>query len=135
MVTAYIGIGSNIGDRQTNINKAIAHLRNSENIKVIKVSSIYETEPMSGPLQPNYLNGVIEIETDFSPLDLLKHLNEIEIKLGRVRSVKFGPRIIDLDILLYGDMEINDEHLTIPHPRMHERDFVLRGLREVTKAY
>lgn len=134
MVTTYIGIGSNLGNRQQNINKAISYLKDSDKIEVKKVSSIYETEPIGGPPQGKFLNGVIEIETDLSPLDLLDRLDEIEMKLGRVRSEKNGPRTIDLDILLYSDIQINNERLTIPHPHMQEREFVLRGLREITQA-
>ncbi len=131
MVTAYIGIGSNLGDRQDNINKAISYLNNSDSIRVTKISSIYETEPVSGPPQGKYLNGVIKIRTNLSPLDLLGRLDKIEMKLGRVRFVKFGPRTIDLDILLYGDIKMDNDRLTIPHPRMFEREFVSRGLREL----
>ncbi|MCK4463519.1 MAG: 2-amino-4-hydroxy-6-hydroxymethyldihydropteridine diphosphokinase [Candidatus Omnitrophica bacterium] len=134
MVTSYIGIGSNLGDRQGNINKAISYLKDSDKIEVKKVSSIYETEPIGGPPQGKFLNGVIEIDTDLSPLDLLDRLDEIEMKLGRVHSEKNGPRTIDLDILLYSDTQINNERLTIPHPHMQEREFVLRGLREITQA-
>ena len=132
MVTSYIGIGSNLGDRQGNINKAMSYLKDSDDIEVTKVSSIYETEPIGGPPQGKFLNGVIEIETLLSPLDLLDRLLKIEMKLGRVRSRKNGPRTIDLDILLYSDTQINNERLTIPHPHMQEREFVLRGLREIT---
>lgn len=134
MVTSYIGIGSNLGDRRQNINRAISYLKDSDNIKVTKVSSIYETEPVGGPPQEKFLNGVIEIDTDLPPLDLLDRLEEIETKLGRVRSEKNDPRTIDLDILLYGDIQINNERLTVPHPRMREREFVLRGLREINQA-
>ncbi len=132
MVRSYIGIGSNLGDRQGNINKAMSYLKDSDDIEVTKVSSIYETEPIGGPPQGKFLNGVIEVDTDLSPLDLLDRLLKIEMKLGRVRSLKNGPRTIDLDILLYNDTQINNERLVIPHPHMQEREFVLRGLREIT---
>ncbi len=132
MATSYIAIGSNLGDRQGNMDKAMSYLKNSDDIKVTKVSSIYETEPIGGPPQGKFLNGVIEIETLLSPLDLLDRLLKIEMRLGRVRSLKNGPRTIDLDILLYSDTQINNEHLVIPHPHMQEREFVLRGLREIT---
>lgn len=131
MITAYIGIGSNLGNRKENIDKAITYLECSEDIKIVKVSSIYETDPVGGPSQGKYLNGVIKIETGLSPSGLLSCLNEIEDRMSRVRSEKNGPRVIDLDILLYGDTKINTEHLSIPHPRMLEREFVLRGLREI----
>ena len=132
MATSYIGIGSNLGDRQGNIDKAMSYLKDSDDIKVVKVSSIYESEPIGGPPQEKFLNGVIEIETLLSPLDLLDQLLKIEMKLGRVRSLKNGPRTIDLDILLYSDTQINNERLVIPHPHMQEREFVLRGLKEIT---
>lgn len=131
MTTAYIGIGSNLENRKQYIDDAITLLNDSESIGVKKVSTIYETEPMGGPPQGDYLNGVIEVETDFSPYDLLKYLNDIELRLGRVRTEHYGPRQIDLDILLYGDIKINQKDLTIPHPLIGARDFVLRGLREI----
>lgn len=131
MITAYIGIGSNLGNRRENIEKALAFLENSENIKIIKKSSIYETAPVGGPDQGPYLNGVIEIETGLKPRGLLKRLNEIEDALGRVRIERNGQRTIDLDILLYGGMAFSDDKLTIPHPRMYQRDFVMRGLMEI----
>ena len=132
MVTAYIGIGSNLGNRQENIDKAVSYLEASKDIELIRKSSMYETEPEGAPLgQGKYLNGVIEIKTGFIPLDLLRLLNEIEAKLGRKRLIKNGPRTIDLDILLYGDLKIEEKDLIIPHPRMHRRDFVLRPLREI----
>jgi len=132
VVTAYIGIGSNLGNRQENIDKAVSYLEASKDIELIRKSSMYETEPEGAPLgQGKYLNGVIEIKTGFIPLDLLRLLNEIEAKLGRKRLIKNGPRTIDLDILLYGDLKIEEKDLIIPHPRMHRRDFVLRPLREI----
>lgn len=131
MAKVYIGIGSNLGDRQKNIGRAMAYLKGSKDIEITKVSSIYETEPVGGPPQEKFLNGVIEIETALAPLDLLGYLNETEKRIGRIRSRKDGPRTIDLDILLYGDIEVDNERLKIPHPRMHKREFVLRGLREI----
>ena len=131
MVTAYIGIGSNLGNRQENIDKAVSYLEASEDVELIRQSAICETEPEDGPEQGKYLNGVIEIKTGLSPLDLLRLLNEIEAKLGRKRIIKNGPRTIDLDILLYGDLKIDEKNLTIPHPRMHKREFVLRPLKEI----
>lgn len=133
MVICYVGIGSNIGDRRSLIDRAIADLRGSEGIKVLRVSSIYETDPVSDIPQGKFLNGVIEMETDLTPALLLKELNRIEKKLGRKRSVKNTPRTMDLDILYYGDEKISTKDLIIPHPRMHEREFVLKGLRELGK--
>lgn len=133
MTRCYIGIGSNIGDRQAYIDKAIEELKSSKAIKVKRVSAIYETEAVSDIKQGKFLNGVIEIETDFKARPLLKELNRIEEKLGRKRTVRDGPRTIDLDILYYGDEKFNEEGLVIPHPRIKEREFVLRGLRELGK--
>jgi 2-amino-4-hydroxy-6-hydroxymethyldihydropteridine diphosphokinase len=127
----YIGIGSNLGDREDYIDRAIQELKGSKNIQVKKVSKIYETEPVGGPEQEKYLNGVIEIETVLAPKALLRILQAIERKLGRKRMVKNGPRTIDLDILLYGDKKIEMSGLKIPHPRMHEREFVMRPLKEI----
>jgi 2-amino-4-hydroxy-6-hydroxymethyldihydropteridine diphosphokinase len=131
MKEVFIGIGSNLGDREKNIKEAIKFLENNERIKVEKISSLIETEPQGGPPQPDYLNGVIKIKTDLSAQDLLCYLQEIERKLGRVRTVKNGPRIIDLDILLYGKEKIDEDNLKVPHPKMFERDFVLRPLFEI----
>lgn len=134
MTTCYIGIGSNLGDRRCSINAAIDALRATGGITVTGVSSIYETEPVGDIPQGRYLNGVIEIRTSLPPRDLLQELLAIEERLGRKRTVKNGPRVIDLDILYYGDERREEEGLTIPHPRLREREFVLRGLRELGKA-
>jgi len=131
MVDVFIGIGSNLGNREENIRKAIDFLKENTNIKVEKTSSIIETEPVGGPHQPKYLNGVIKIRTDYSAKDLLKILQDIENKLGRSRITKFGPRTMDLDILLYGNQVIDEPDIKIPHPRMFERDFVVKPLLEI----
>lgn len=135
MVTCYIGIGSNLGNRQSYIDRAIEELRSNKNIKVKRISTIYETEPVSDIPQGKFLNGVIEIETDLDPKALMAGLNRIEEKLGRKRTAKFAPRTIDLDILYYSDEKINEEGLVIPHPWIGEREFVLRGLRELGKKH
>ncbi|MDD5423487.1 MAG: 2-amino-4-hydroxy-6-hydroxymethyldihydropteridine diphosphokinase [Candidatus Omnitrophica bacterium] len=131
MVTCYIGIGSNLGDRQDYIKRAIEELKSHKDIRVRRVSSIYETEPFGGIQQGMFLNGILEIDTDLGPKPLLKELNEIENKLGRKRTIKDGPRTIDLDILYYGQEAIDDADLVVPHPRINEREFVLKGLREL----
>lgn len=131
MVLCYIGVGSNLGDRQKNIDIAIGELNKVNGIKVARVSTIYETDPVSDIPQGKYINGVIEIETSLKPAQLLKALNRIEKNLGRERTVKNAPRTIDLDILYYGDKKINEKDLIIPHPKIQEREFVLRGLREL----
>lgn len=127
----YIGIGSNLEDRRVNIDTAIEKLRKTKGVDVKKMSKIYETEPVGGPPQPRYLNGVIEISTELKPRQLLLALQEIENELGRIRTIKNGPRTIDLDILTYGDKKIDAPDLKIPHPRMQEREFVQRPLKEL----
>lgn len=131
MRNVFIAIGSNIGDREKNINQAIYLLKRESRIRVEKISAIIETEPQGGPPQGKYLNGVIKVKTTFSPRSLLKVLQNIEHNLGRVRTLRFGPRTIDLDILLYGDKVINEPALKIPHPRMFAREFVLKPLLEI----
>ncbi len=134
MVTCYIGIGSNVGDRERFIAAAIMELKAVQGIKFKRSSSIYETDPVSDIPQGKFLNGVIEIETDLEPKALLKELNNIEGWLYRERGVKNAPRTIDLDILYYGDDLIEEEGLVIPHPRITEREFVLKGLRELGRV-
>jgi 2-amino-4-hydroxy-6-hydroxymethyldihydropteridine diphosphokinase len=134
MTICCIGIGSNLGDRRGYIDKAIRMLKAAKGIKVKRVSSIYETDPVSAIPQGKYLNGVLEIDTGLKPGPLLKELNRIEKSLGRKRGVKDSPRTIDLDILYYGDKVINSRELVVPHPRIDEREFVLRGLRELGKV-
>jgi len=134
MALCYIGIGSNLGNRQANIEAAIERLQQVERIEVKKISSVYETKPVGGPEQPDYLNAVVEIKTGLTPRGLLAALHEIENTLGRKRLVKNGPRTIDLDILTYGDEKINEPDLKIPHPRMSEREFVQAPLKELLKA-
>ena len=130
MATAYLGIGSNMGDRKQHIHDAL-NLLEQKNITVIAVSSLIETDPVGGPPQGPFLNGAIKIETDRSPHDLLSCLKSIEHLLGRRPSIKNGPRPIDIDILLYNNDTIKTPTLTIPHPRMAERDFVMQPLKEI----
>jgi len=127
----YVALGSNIGDREKTLRAAIDLMNGVEGISVLRVSSFHETEPVGGPPQPNYLNAVAEVETDLPPAGLLAELQRIEHHLGRTREVRWGPRTIDLDILLMGDTIVNEPDLTIPHPRMHERRFVLEPLCEL----
>ena len=129
---AYISFGSNLGDRKQNVDKAVGLLRQNNQIIVIAVSSYTETEPVGGPSgQGKYLNGVIKIETQLNALELLSVLNDIESDLGRIRTEKNSPRTIDLDILFYGDQVIDTVELTVPHPRMFERNFVIEPLLEI----
>ncbi|MCK9573172.1 MAG: 2-amino-4-hydroxy-6-hydroxymethyldihydropteridine diphosphokinase [Candidatus Omnitrophica bacterium] len=127
----YIGIGSNLEDRLANVNYALQELKSNPDIRIEKISSIIETAPVGGPAQGNYLNGVIKIKTEISAHSLLCVLQNIEKKLGRVRTIKNGPRTIDLDMLLYGDKTINESNLKVPHPKMLERDFVMKPLLEI----
>lgn len=133
MTTCYIGVGSNLGDRQKYINGAIEELKKIDKVNMRRSSSIYETEPVSDIPQGNFLNGVLEIETNLAPKALLEALNKIEKKLGRVRGMKNTARTIDLDILYYGGEIINDKELIVPHPEIDKREFVLKGLRELGK--
>jgi 2-amino-4-hydroxy-6-hydroxymethyldihydropteridine diphosphokinase len=131
MVLCYIGLGSNLGDRQHNINTAVRKMKSLIQTKVRRISSVIETLPQGGPAQGFYLNVVAEIETGLDPYRLLVELHNIEMVLGRVRTVLNGPRTIDLDILTYGDICMEEEALCIPHPRMLEREFVLLPLQEI----
>ncbi|MFH1848491.1 MAG: 2-amino-4-hydroxy-6-hydroxymethyldihydropteridine diphosphokinase [Candidatus Omnitrophota bacterium] len=131
METVYIAFGSNQGDRNKNIERAISFLGDLTSVNIKKVSSIYETDPVGGPQQGKFLNGAIEIETSLLPDELLDRLKGIESRLGRVKEEEDGPRPIDLDILLYGDVVISGGRIKIPHPRMQDREFVLKGLSEI----
>lgn len=128
---AYLGIGGNIGDRKENIENALKLLNKSESIKVVKVSSLYETEPWGYTDQDWFMNIVAEIETELNPYDLLEYCQKVENELKRVRKIRWGPRTIDVDILLYDGFESDDEKLTVPHPRMTERAFVMVPLFEI----
>ena len=130
----FIAIGTNLGNKEENIQKAIK-LISEGGVKIVKTSSLYETEPYGNIDQPDFLNAVIEVETDLSPEELLKVLLSIEGSMGRVRREKWGPRIIDLDIIFYGDRIVKEENLTIPHPDMQNRDFVLKPLSEIAGEY
>lgn len=127
----YIGIGSNIGDREGNISAAVERVDELVG-NVTKKSSIYETEPWGFQADEQFLNMVLEVETELSPSDVLETIQKIETRLGRTRSdVRYSSRIIDIDILLYEDVVINQGNLQIPHPLMHERNFVLVPLDEI----
>lgn len=125
----YIGLGSNLGDRSDNLNKAVEAL--PPRVCLVAASPVYETDPWGFLEQPSFLNQVLEVETSLKPLNLLVYLKQIERKMGRGVSFRNGPRLIDLDILLYGDMILDKEGLVIPHPRMHERAFVLKPLADL----
>ena len=125
----FIGLGSNLGERENFLSRALASF--PPKIFVEKRSSIYETEPWGYENQNRFLNQVVEVETDLSPEDLLKSLKRIEKNLGREKTFRYGPRRIDLDILLYDDQIMQTSLLTIPHPKMPERAFVLIPLKEI----
>jgi 2-amino-4-hydroxy-6-hydroxymethyldihydropteridine diphosphokinase len=131
MHIVYIGLGSNMGDKIANLNKAIEELGKVAGNKVLAVSSLYKTEPVGGIEQDWFVNAVAEIETGLTPRELLNKLLYIEKNLGRVRDEKWGPRVIDLDILLYDDLVMDEEGLSIPHPYLYERGFVLVPLAEI----
>ena len=131
MHLAYIGFGSNIGDRLVHIQNAIHALSKTEGITLQKVSSVYKTDPVGYEAQAHFLNGVAAIQTDLPPLSLLHTLKDIETAVGRQHRIRWGPREIDLDILIYEDMCLQKEKLVIPHPEMHLRRFVLVPLAEI----
>jgi len=125
----YLALGSNLGQRQKNLSRALRNI--ATELDILKYSSIYETPPWGVTEQPRFLNQVIQGTTVLPPHALLDFLKKIERKMGRVETVRFGPRVIDLDILLYGERLVNTPRLQIPHPRMHERAFVLVPLVEI----
>jgi 2-amino-4-hydroxy-6-hydroxymethyldihydropteridine diphosphokinase len=131
-VTAYVGLGANLGDRRRNIHAALLKLRDSDGVKVPRVSSLLENPAVGGPVNsPPYLNAVAEVQVTLSAAIFLKRLLKIEKELGRLRRRKWEPRVIDLDLLLFGDQIISRENLVVPHPLMHERMFVLQPLAEI----
>ncbi|MBI3997184.1 MAG: 2-amino-4-hydroxy-6-hydroxymethyldihydropteridine diphosphokinase [Candidatus Omnitrophica bacterium] len=135
MARIFIGVGSNEGDRLSLISQAIRHLGEAQGVRVLQMATITETEPVGGPPQGPYLNTVVEIDTTLAPHALLRVLQDIERRLGRMPSLqRWGPRPIDLDILLYEDQVIDEPTLQIPHPRMHERRFVLEPLAQLVPA-
>ncbi len=126
----YLSLGSNLGDKKKNLQKALEELK-KDPITVKKISSFYKTQPVGLKEQPDFFNIVIKAKTSLSPDELLKSILNIEKKMGRKRKKKYGPRIIDIDILLYNDLIIKKKELNIPHPAMHERNFVLIPLKEI----
>lgn len=128
---AYIGLGSNLGDPKANLNAALKALKNHPHISSLQQSSIYETKPLGRLVQPLFLNGVAKITTTLTVRDLFKFLQQTELELGRGRYEHWGPRTIDLDLLLFDETVINEPNLTVPHSQMHLRSFVLKGLCEL----
>ncbi len=126
---AVVSLGANIGDPKANLDLAVALLRKATD--VIAVSSYLQTKPVGGPEQPDYLNAVAIVESELPAKDLLAVLNGIETAMGRTREIHWGPRVIDLDLIQYGGLLVSDEKLTLPHPRAHERRFVLAPWFEI----
>ena len=134
-VRAFVGLGSNLGDREATIARALELLSGAEGVELVAVSSLRETEPWGPVEQPPYLNGAAEVTTDLPPRGLLDVLLAVERALGRERSgERWGPRTIDVDLLLYGDLTVDEAGLTVPHPRLHERRFALEPLAELAPA-
>ena len=131
METVLIAFGTNLGDRDDSIRKMLDLVADTPGVRVTRCSSIYETAPVGGPEQGAYLNGVFLAACELTPEDLHKELQRIESVLGRTRAVRWGPRTMDLDILLFGDRIVHTPELTVPHPRMAERAFVLVPAAEV----
>jgi 2-amino-4-hydroxy-6-hydroxymethyldihydropteridine diphosphokinase len=131
VIQTFWGIGSNLGDREKNFAEAIFRLAENPQLSIRRKSRIYETDPVGFRNQPAFLNAVVEIDTVLDPLQFLRLANNIENSMGRRRDRVWGPRTIDLDLLLYGTEQIRSEHLTVPHPRMDERKFVLIPLLDL----
>ena len=125
-VRAFVGLGSNLGDRRAFLTAAVRDLPNK-----VAVSGVYKTPPIGGPAQGPFLNLVVEMRTSVGPYDLLAICQQLEASAGRARTERWGPRTLDVDVLLYGEFELDDTELTIPHPRMNERAFVLYPLAEL----
>ena len=127
----YLGLGSNLGDRISNLKRAVEGLEKTGEISLLSSSSYYETKPAGFEAQPKFINMAIKIETSLHPVKLLDTVKKIEKEIGRAESFRWGPRNIDIDILLYGDETVKEPELEIPHPRMEERAFVLVPLSEI----
>jgi 2-amino-4-hydroxy-6-hydroxymethyldihydropteridine diphosphokinase len=130
---AFLGLGSNLGDRLTNLQGAVDLLQAEPGLRVAASSRVWETVPVGGPPQPDYLNAVIGVETDLSARDLLEVAHRVEARLGRVRKERWGARSIDVDLLLYDEESIEEADLVVPHPRLRERAFVLLPLLELAE--
>jgi 2-amino-4-hydroxy-6-hydroxymethyldihydropteridine diphosphokinase len=131
---AYLGIGSNLGDRISHLQAAVDGIASSDGVEVVAVSPVYETDPVGGPEQGEFLNAVVAIDTTLSPRDLLELAQRLEAEAHRVHTEKWGPRTLDVDVLLVGDQEVHEPDLEIPHPRMWERGFVMVPLGDVDPA-
>ncbi len=134
MNTAFLSLGSNLGDRAALLNEALNHLK-TQGVRVIRRSSIHETEPQDYLDQPRFLNMTVEVETELTPQELLAAIQKIETEMGRQRTIPKGPRTIDIDILFYANQIISIAGLEIPHPRLTERHFVLDPLSEIAPDF
>ncbi|KPN96188.1 2-amino-4-hydroxy-6-hydroxymethyldihydropteridine diphosphokinase [Lysinibacillus sp. ZYM-1] len=132
MKDVYLSIGTNMGERYENLQQAVALLKEEENIEVVRISSVYETAAVGYTDQADFLNIAVHLKTDASSANMLEICQSVEQELGRVREFRWGPRIIDLDILVYNHENIETDNLIVPHPRMYERAFVLVPLVEIT---
>jgi len=133
MSTIFLSLGANVGDRASNLEKARSLI--DEKFGILKASLVYETEPWGGVMQGPFLNQVVQIYTSLSPRELLKTIKDFESEIGRKKTVKWGPRVIDIDILFYGDLVIDEPDLVIPHKFLHERRFVLEPLNEIAPDF
>lgn len=131
MTRAYLGLGSNLGDRAAHLQLAVDELATTTGVRVVAVSRVYETSPVGGPEQDDYLNAVVAIETDLDARGLLGVAQHLEQLAARVRAVRWGPRTLDVDVLLVGNERVAEPDLEVPHPRLYERGFVLAPLRDV----
>jgi 2-amino-4-hydroxy-6-hydroxymethyldihydropteridine diphosphokinase len=131
MTVAYIGLGANVGPREVTLLRAVDLLAEEDDVEVLAVSQLRETDPVGIVDQPRFLNGAAQIDTSLPPRALLELLLRIEQSLGRVREERWGPRTVDLDLLVYGDLTVDEPGLRVPHPRLHERRFALEPLAEL----
>ena len=133
-VTAYIGLGVNLGDRNANLRRAIELLSQNPAIRISGVSRFQETEPLGVTDQPRFINAVISVVTTLSAKDLLTSMLDVEQQMGRIRAQRWGPRTIDLDLLTYGELSVDEPGLKVPHPEIRNRSFVMDGLLELGAA-
>jgi len=131
MIDVYLGLGSNMGDRAGYLKSAVERLSDENGIKVVKLSSIYQTDPIGPISQEKYLNAVVHLATELAPHELLDRIQKIELELGRIRAERWGPRTLDIDLLLYGNSRVQSDQLRVPHPELWNRAFVLAPLAEI----
>ena len=131
MTRAFVGLGANLGSREATLLRAVDLLAATEGVSVVAVSALRDTEPVGVVDQPYFLNGAVAVDTTLSPRELLQVMLDVERSLGRVRTERWGPRTVDLDLLVYGDEVVDEDGLRVPHPRLHERRFALEPLAEL----